>query len=125
MTYDTNGKPYFYNDIGRSVWELDEISIDEFSEADNAHFKKDFDEDLGTFNNIYNRLSLRKASASSESSQNLIQSEDQLKSPKNKSNQAFNYNTPSMISNNSQRVSTGINSNFKCVKLVEKGKKCK
>ena len=49
------GKHYFYNDSGRSVWELDELPVEEESK----HFINAYDGDLGTFNNIYNRLSRR------------------------------------------------------------------
>ncbi len=116
IAQDMNGKHYFYNAEGKSVWELNEIEEDQ-SQADEqtTHFRKDFDEDLGTFNVLHNRLSVRR---SSEFTKSAIENHTTTNS--NRSNNQQNSNVFS-----SHRVSTGLSSNFKCVKIVEKGKKCK
>lgn len=61
LNYDPNGKCYFYNAEGQSVWELPELLTDEEDDETNQqHFNKNFDDDLSTFKNLYTRLSTRQ-----------------------------------------------------------------
>ena len=120
VTHDSHGRPYFYNSEGKSIWELDELSNSDL-DPESAHFRKNFDERLGTFNNIYNRLSVRKNSNEKPTSPSYSVISNEIKSPKDK-NQFF----PKVPSTpGSHRVATGLSSNFRCVKIAEKGKKCK
>lgn len=59
-----NGKHYFYNKEGASVWQLNELNLidDDSSKETSNHFQKNFDDNLETFNNLYSRLSIRKRS---------------------------------------------------------------
>jgi len=66
LNYDTNGKHYFYNADNQSVWDLPLL----FHESDEKQrgeedkekgFRQNFDEDLSTFKNLFNRLSMRQA----------------------------------------------------------------
>ena len=64
LNYDTNGKHYFYNAENRSVWELpglvQQTSGEKRDEAEKEKgFRQNFDEDLPTFKNLFNRLSMR------------------------------------------------------------------
>jgi len=113
VTQDINGKHYFYNAEGKSVWELNEIDEDQdHTDEHTPHFRKDFDKGLDTFKLIHSRLSVRRPT----------------ETPKNTNDFCLNRNISYNQRNSGSFLhsgSTGLCSNFRCVKIVEKGKKCK
>jgi hypothetical protein len=119
MTYDSNQRPYFYNSEGKSAWKLEELPLDEQS---TTHFRKDFDEDLGTFKHLYNRYSTRKVTVDIK---NLIPSTVQEKTPPKSLSSTSNSNRGFPMTSQSKTPSDGFWDNFRVVKVVEKGKKSK
>lgn len=121
MTYDSNQKPYFYNYEGKAIWRLEELP-----EREDPHFQKNFDNDLSSFKQIHSRYSTRQVSSDSNSSTPQVKTPPKALNISRSSNSTTNNKTPQTVDSQLSRVApTGLNANFRIVKITEKGKKCK
>lgn len=121
MTCDSNQKPYFYNYEGKAIWRLEELP-----EREDPHFQKNFDNDLSSFKQIHSRYSTRQVSSDSNSSTPQVKTPPKALNTATSSSNTANNKTPQMLDSQLSRVApTGLNANFRVVKITEKGKKCK
>jgi hypothetical protein len=139
LNHDTNGKHYFYNADHQSVWELPSLFFNNNNNTektkaqeaeDKSQFRQKLDQDLPTFKNFFNRLSMRK---------NSKEAIDELKRPPlldDESQQSVVSESDSKLSNGnrmttsttvsySHKPPSDLNSVFKCIVLEKIGKKCK
>ena len=144
MNYDPNGKYYFYNAEGQSVWDLPDLfADDEDDEGNQQHFNKNFDDDLSTFKNLYTRLSTRQLTPQQQQQQQQQHQHQQQATSQsyqhvdNKKSNAPVISGPIAITNiqsvpgtvttinYAYKPPTGLSAQFKCVKLAENGKRTK
>ena len=147
LNYDPNGKHYFYNAENQSVWELPVLfykSEDEKkgglgnSEEKEKGFRRNFDDDLPTFNNLYNRLSMRQTpkEGNTTASEETVSGGGATASifPKLPVDGEVKASSLTTVSSNkassvsvrySNKAPSDLSSNFKCIVLEKNGKKCK
>lgn len=152
LNHDTNGKHYFYNADNQSLWELPTLLYNreednkksDAAAEDKGQFRQKLDEDLPTFRNFFNRLSMRQKSKEGldefkrpESiGPELICSSIYPKLPNSEldinkvvisspSSLASNRTSTATIVSYSHKPPSDLNSVFKCIVLEKVGKKCK